>query len=79
MLIGKIDLLIKNINYKIHYLIKQIKKLRGISMDIIALLLFLGVIIIAFVRKNNAGILALAIGVIAVRILEWMIKNFMEL
>ncbi len=37
-------------------------------MDIIALLLFLGVIIIAFVRKNNAGILALAIGVIAVRI-----------
>lgn len=68
MLIGKIDLLIKNINYKIHYLIKQIKKLRGISMDIIALLLFLGVIIIAFVRKNNAGILALAIGVIAVRI-----------
>ncbi|WP_339078789.1 hypothetical protein WIS01_03525 [Clostridioides difficile] len=48
-------------------------------MDIIALLLFLGVIIIAFVRKNNAGILALAIGVIAVRILEWMIKNFMEL
>lgn len=37
-------------------------------MDVIALLLFLGVIIIAFVRKNNAGILALAIGVIAVRI-----------
>ncbi|HBG5346329.1 TPA: hypothetical protein KQG29_003778 [Clostridioides difficile] len=37
-------------------------------MDIIALLLFLGVIIIAFVRKNNAGILALAIGVIAVRV-----------
>ncbi|MCC0633531.1 SLC13 family permease [Clostridioides sp. ZZV15-6388] len=37
-------------------------------MDVIALLLFLGVIILAFVRKNNAGILALAIGVIAVRI-----------
>ncbi|MFL8672843.1 SLC13 family permease [Clostridioides sp. GD02404] len=37
-------------------------------MDIIALILFLGVIVLAFVRKNNAGILALAVGVIAVRI-----------
>lgn len=44
-------------------------------MDVIALLLFLGVIVLAFVRKNNAGILALAIGVIAVRIFGIDEKN----
>ena len=37
-------------------------------MDVIALLIFLGVIIIAFIRKINVGVLALAVGVIAVRI-----------
>lgn len=37
-------------------------------MDVLALILFLGVIILAFLRKTNVGILALAIGVIAVRI-----------
>lgn len=38
-------------------------------MDVIALVLFLGVIILAFFRKTNVGILALAVGVIAVRVL----------
>lgn len=37
-------------------------------MDIIALLMFLGVIIIAFIKKINVGVLALAVGVIAVRV-----------
>lgn len=37
-------------------------------MDIVALLLFLAVIVIAFVRKINVGILALAVGVLAVHI-----------
>ena len=37
-------------------------------MDVIALLIFLGTIIIAFIRKINVGVLALAVGVVAVRI-----------
>lgn len=37
-------------------------------MDIFALLLFLGVIVLAFIRKINVGVLALAAGVLAVRI-----------
>lgn len=37
-------------------------------MDVVALILFLVVIIIAFVKKMNVGVLALAVGVIAVRI-----------
>lgn len=37
-------------------------------MDVIALLLFIAVIIIAFVRKINVGVLAMAAGIIAVRI-----------
>lgn len=39
-----------------------------VSIDLIALLIFLGVIILAFVRKINVGILAIAAGVIAVRL-----------
>ena len=37
------------------------------AMDVVALVIFLGVIILAFVRKINVGILAVAAGVIAVR------------
>ena len=37
-------------------------------MDVVALVIFLGVIILAFVRKINVGILAVAAGVIAVRL-----------
>ena len=35
------------------------------AMDVVALVIFLGVIILAFVRKINVGILAVAAGVIA--------------
>ena len=38
------------------------------AMDVVALVIFLGVIILAFVRKINVGILAIAAGVIAVRL-----------
>ena len=38
------------------------------AMDVVALVIFLGVIILAFVRKINVGILAVAAGVIAVRL-----------
>ncbi|NCB50789.1 MAG: hypothetical protein EOM54_02735 [Clostridia bacterium] len=38
-------------------------------MDVVALIIFLGAIFLAFLRKKNVGVLALAIGVIAVRIL----------
>lgn len=37
-------------------------------LDILSLLIFIAVIILAFVRKNNVGVLALAVGVIAVRL-----------
>ncbi|MBS1402820.1 MAG: hypothetical protein HPZ79_07535 [Oscillospiraceae bacterium] len=37
-------------------------------MDVIALILFLVVIVLAFLRKTNVGILALAIGTIAVKL-----------
>lgn len=37
-------------------------------MDIISLLFFVAIIVVAFFRKNNIGVLALAAGVIAVRI-----------
>lgn len=37
-------------------------------MDLVAILIFLGVIVIAFIRKNNVGLIALAAGAIAVRI-----------
>lgn len=37
-------------------------------MDVISLVIFIAVIIIAFVRKLNVGVLSLAVGVIAVRI-----------
>lgn len=39
------------------------------EMDVVSLLIFVAIIIIAFFRKNNIGVLALAAGVIAVRIL----------
>ncbi|MBR1565863.1 MAG: hypothetical protein IJ649_03770, partial [Oscillospiraceae bacterium] len=37
-------------------------------MDVVSLILFIAVIALAFFRKNNIGVLALAIGVIAVRL-----------
>lgn len=37
-------------------------------MDIVALIIFLGAIVLAFLRKKNVGVLALAVGVIAVRL-----------
>lgn len=37
-------------------------------MDILALVLFLGVIVLAFIKKVNVGVLSLAIGTIAVRL-----------
>lgn len=36
--------------------------------DVISLLLFIGVILLAFFRKVNVGVVALAVGAIAVRI-----------
>lgn len=46
--------------------------------DIISLILFIAVIVLAFVRKNNVGILALAIGVIAVRLFGMTDKNLLS-
>ena len=43
--------------------------------DILSLIIFIAVIILAFVRKNNVGILALAVGVIAVRLFGMADKN----
>lgn len=37
-------------------------------MDIISLLLFVAVIAIGFIRKNNVGVIAIAVGAIAVRV-----------
>ena len=37
-------------------------------LDIISLIIFIAVIILAFIRKNNVGVIALAVGVIAVRL-----------
>lgn len=37
-------------------------------MDVLALVIFLGVIILAFIRKVNVGVIALAAGVVAVRL-----------
>ncbi len=47
-------------------------------MDIIALVLFLVVIILAFIRKVNVGVLALATGVIAVRIFGMTDKDLIS-
>ena len=37
-------------------------------MDVLSLILFIVVIALAFFRKNNIGVLALAVGVVAVRL-----------
>ena len=44
-------------------------------MDLIALLLFIAVILVSFFRKSNAGLLALAVGAIAVRIFSLSDKD----
>ena len=38
------------------------------EMDLLALVLFIVTIVLAFIRKVNIGILAIAVGAIAVRI-----------
>ena len=45
--------------------------------DILSLIIFIAVIILAFIRKNNVGILALAVGVIAVRLFGMTDKNLL--
>lgn len=47
-------------------------------MDILALVLFLGVILVAFIRKTNVGVLALAAAVIAVRIFGMADKDILS-
>lgn len=47
-------------------------------MDILALVIFLGVIILAFLRKVNVGVLALAAGVIAVRLFDMSDKDILS-
>lgn len=47
-------------------------------MDIFALLLFFGVIVLAFVRKTNIGIFAMAAGVLAVYICDLTEKNLIS-
>ena len=44
-------------------------------MDLIALILFIVVIAVSFLKKTNAGILAFAIGAIAVRIFSLTDKD----
>ena len=46
--------------------------------DILSLIIFIAVIILAFIRKNNVGILALAVGVIAVRLFGMTDKNLLS-
>lgn len=46
-------------------------------MDILALVLFLGVIVLAFIRKTNVGVLALAVGVLAVRLFSMTDKDLL--
>ena len=47
-------------------------------MDVISLLIFVVIIIVAFFRKNNIGILAIAVGVIAIRIFGLTDKDFIS-
>lgn len=44
-------------------------------MDLLSLIIFLAVIVLAFLRKSNVGIVALGVGVIAVRIFGLTDKN----
>ncbi len=44
-------------------------------MDVLSLIIFLAVIVLAFLRKSNVGIVALGVGVIAVRIFGLTDKN----
>lgn len=46
--------------------------------DILSLIIFIAVIILAFVRKNNVGVIALAVGVIAVRLFGMTDKNLLS-
>lgn len=47
-------------------------------LDILSLIIFIAVIIIAFIRKNNVGVIALAVGVIAVRLFGMADKNLLS-
>lgn len=47
-------------------------------MDVLALVIFLGVIILAFIRKINIGVLALAVGVLAVRVFGMTDSNLIS-
>lgn len=47
-------------------------------LDILSLIIFIAVIILAFVRKNNVGIIALAVGVIAVRLFGMTDKDLLS-
>lgn len=46
--------------------------------DILSLIIFIAVIILAFIRKNNVGVIALAVGVIAVRLFGMTDKNLLS-
>ena len=47
-------------------------------MDVVSLILFVAIIALAFFRKNNIGILALAVGVIAVRLFGMKDKDLIS-
>lgn len=49
-----------------------------IEMDLLALILFIGAILIAFIRHVNIGIIALAVGAICVRIFGMTDKNLIS-
>lgn len=49
-----------------------------IEMDLLALILFIGAILIAFIRHVNIGIIALAVGAICVRIFGMTDKNLIK-
>ena len=48
------------------------------EMDVLALMLFIAAIIIAFARHVNVGIVALAVGVISVRIFDMTDKTLIS-
>jgi len=53
----------------------QSNKKGVLKLDLIALILFIVVIAVSFLKKTNAGILAFAIGAIAVRIFSLTDKD----
>ena len=48
------------------------------NMDVVSLILFVAIIVIAFFRKNNIGVLALAVGVLAVRLFGMKDKDLIS-